>query len=289
MNKKILITGTSGYVGSHLAKSLEQSNYEIQRLNVRNSLWKNQLFNNIDVIIHTAALVHNNEPNAKLENYFKVNTHLPIELAIKAKNEGVKQFIFMSTMAVYGEDGELGIDDDITQSSKIKPVTDYGISKAKAEEKLLEMNSPNFKVVILRPPMIYGKDSPGNFSKLKKVAEILPVIPKINNSRSALYIKHLEEYIKQIIANGSNGIYHPKDSFDFNTTQVIKEIREFQDKKTILLPIPVCTYPLFNRIKFVSKLYGNLVYGKELYLNENKIQIKEQNLKSIIADIMNEK
>lgn len=287
MNKKILITGTSGYVGSHLAESLERSGNTVQRLSVRNSLWKNQSFSNIDTLIHTAALVHNNNPSAKLEDYFKINTHLPIELAKKAMKDGVHQFIFMSTMAVYGKDGELGSVDEITNPLAIQPVTNYGISKAKAEEQLFEMNDESFKVVIVRPPMIYGKDSPGNFSKLKKVAEILPVIPKINNMRSALYIKHLDGYIKQLIDKGSNGIYHPKDSFNFDTTEVITEIRNSQNKKTILIPIPKFTYPLLNKVKVISKLYGNLIYGNDLYLHENKVELGEQDFKTIINDIMN--
>ena len=287
MNKKILITGTSGYVGSHIAESLERSGNTVQRLSVRNSLWKNQSFSNIDTLIHTAALVHNNDPSAKLEDYFKINTHLPIELAKKAKKDGVHQFIFMSTMAVYGKAGDLGQVEKITDPSEIHPVTNYGISKAKAEEQLFEMNDERFKVVIVRPPMIYGKDSPGNFSKLKKVAEILPVIPKINNMRSALYIKNLDGYIKQLIEKGSNGIYHPKDSFNFDTTEVITEIRNAQKKKTILIPIPRFTYPLLNRVKVISKLYGNLIYGNDLYLHEDKIENEEQNFKTIINDILN--
>ncbi|MBI5973003.1 NAD-dependent epimerase/dehydratase family protein [Staphylococcus caledonicus] len=288
MNKNILITGTSGYVGSHLAESLEQAGNTVKRLSVKNSLWKKESFKDIDVIIHTAALVHNNEPNAKLEDYFRINMQLPKELATKAKNDGVSQFVFMSTMAVYGEDGDMGRRKEISNPFNINPVTDYGISKAKAEDELLKMDSAQFKVVVVRPPMIYGANSPGNFSKLKKVAKILPIIPKINNSRSALYIKHLEKFIKEIVSRNNSGIYHPKDSFDFNTTKVITEIRKSKNKKTVQVPIPKMTYPLLNKVKVISKLYGNLVYGKDLYLHEEKIQINEQDFQTIIKDIMSE-
>ncbi|MBF2758606.1 NAD-dependent epimerase/dehydratase family protein [Staphylococcus haemolyticus] len=289
MNKNIIITGTNGYVGSHLAESLERNGNTIQRLSVRNSLWKNLSFSSVDTIIHTAALVHNNDPSAKLEDYFKVNTHLPIELAKKAKEDGVHQFIFMSTMAVYGKDGEMEYIDEIKNPSDIHPITNYGISKAKAEEKLLKMNDEDFKIVIVRPPMIYGENSPGNFSRLKNVAKILPVIPKINNKRSALYIKHLESYIKQLIDRDYQGIYHPKDSFNFDTTEVITEIRNSLKKKTILFPIPKFIYPYLSKVKIISKLYGNLIYGNDLYLYETKLETEQQDFKTIINDIMNDR
>ncbi|BGE81404.1 NAD-dependent epimerase/dehydratase family protein [Staphylococcus petrasii] len=288
MNKSILITGTSGYIGSHLATALEHSDNSIKRLSVRNSLWKNQSFKDYDVIIHTAALVHNNNPDAILEDYFRVNMQLPSSLAIKAKEDGVSQFIFMSTMAVFGEDGEIGSVKEINDPFDINPVTDYGISKSKAENKLLSLSSDSFKVVIVRPPMIYGANSPGNFSRLKKVAEILPIIPNINNKRSALYINHLVDFIKAIIEKNVAGTYHPKDQFDFNTTKVIKEIRKVKNKKTILVPIPKFVYPILNKVKLVSKLYGNLIYGNDLYLYEKRMQIEEQNFETIIRDIMNE-
>ena len=287
MSKNILITGTGGYVGSHLANSLEKSGNKVSRLSVRNSLWENQSFTDYDVIIHTAALVHNNDPSAQLEDYFRINMHLPNKLANKAKKDGVNQFIFMSTMAVFGEDGVIGKNIEITDPMKIKPITDYGKSKAKAEEKLLNISSSSFKVVIIRPPMIYGEDSPGNFTKLKKVAKLLPIIPNIHNYRSALYIKHLEQYVNEIITHKKAGIYHPKDEFEFNTTNVIKEIRKNENKSTILLPVPKTIYPLLNKVKFITNLYGNLVYGKDLYLSEEKININQQEFENIIKDIMN--
>ncbi|MFW3612477.1 NAD-dependent epimerase/dehydratase family protein [Staphylococcus caprae] len=289
MNKKIIITGTSGYIGGHLATSLESDGNNVQRLNVRDSHWKYHSFEDVDVIIHTAALVHNNNPNAKLEDYFKVNMHLPIELATKAKKEGVNQFIFMSTMAVYGEDGALGSEEEITNPYNTNPITNYGRSKAGAEKKLLEMASDYFKVVIVRSPMVYGKDAPGNFTKLKRMAEILPIIPKINNSRSAIYINHLEKYIHQFIINDSNGVYHPKDNFNFNTTKVILEIRKLQNKKTILIPIPEFTFPMLNKVKIISKIYGNLVYGEELYLYEEKMKITQKGFYSIIKSIITQR
>lgn len=285
MAKHILITGISGYVGSHLADTLEQSGNKVSRLNVKNSLWKEQSFEQYDVVIHTAALVHNSDPNAQLEDYFRVNMHLTYNLAIKAKKSGVKHFVFLSTMAVFGEDGNLGEKVEITDPTNIKPVSNYGISKAKAEIKIRELADDKFKVAVIRPPMIYGEDSPGNFTKLKKVAKLLPIIPNLNNSRSAIYIRHLEQFVSEIIEHEMAGIYHPKDKFDFNTTKVITELRKNKHKNTILLPIPKAVYPFLNKFKVISKLYGNLVYGKTLYVHENKVIIDQLKFETIIKDI----
>ncbi|PTH32746.1 UDP-glucose 4-epimerase [Staphylococcus arlettae] len=287
MAKHILITGSSGYVGSHLADSLEQLGNKVSRLNVKNTLWKELDFKQYDAIIHTAALVHNNDPNAQLAEYFRVNMHLTFNLAMEAKKCGVKHFVFMSTMAVFGEDGKIGEMVELTNPTNLKPVTNYGISKAKAEAKIREIADDNFKVAIIRPPMIYGVGSPGNFTKLIKVAKRLPIIPNLSNARSALYIKHLEQFVNEIIKHEMTGIYHPKDKFEFNTTKVVTKIRKNEHKNTFLLPIPKAMYPILNKFRVISKIYGNLVYAKSLYAHESKVAIDNQKFETIIKDIMN--
>ncbi|WP_204172091.1 NAD-dependent epimerase/dehydratase family protein [Staphylococcus sp. GDY8P72P] len=287
MAKHILITGSSGYVGSHLADSLEQLGNKVSRLNVKNTLWKELDFKQYDAIIHTAALVHNNDSNAQLAEYFRVNMHLTFNLAMEAKKCGVKHFVFMSTMAVFGEDGKIGEMVELTNPTNLKPVTNYGISKAKAEAKIREIADDNFKVAIIRPPMIYGVGSPGNFTKLIKVAKRLPIIPNLSNARSALYIKHLEQFVNEIIKHEMTGIYHPKDKFEFNTTKVVTEIRKNEHKNTFLLPIPKAMYPILNKFRVISKIYGNLVYAKSLYAHESKVAIDNQKFETIIKDIMN--
>ena len=287
MAKHILITGSSGYVGSHLADNLEQLGNKVSRLNVKNTLWKELDFRQYDAIIHTAALVHNNDTNAQLADYFRVNMHLTFNLAMEAKKCGVKHFVFMSTMAVFGEDGKIGEMVELTNPTNLKPVTNYGISKAKAEAKIREIADDNFKVAIIRPPMIYGVGSPGNFTKLIKVAKRLPIIPNLSNARSALYIKHLEQFVNEIIKHEMTGIYHPKDKFEFNTTKVVTEIRKNEHKNTFLLPIPKAMYPILNKFRVISKIYGNLVYAKSLYAHESKVAIDNQKFETIIKDIMN--
>ena len=127
-------------------------------------------FSQYDVIFHVAAVVHMKEKPEMESLYLKVNRDLPIEVAIKAKNQGIKQFIFMSTMAVYGEDGKLDEEIVIGLNTASNPNTYYGKSKLLAEIELNKLNDDKFKVVTLRPPMVYGPNCTGNYARLQKFA-----------------------------------------------------------------------------------------------------------------------
>lgn len=287
MKKKILITGTTGYVSRHLASYLSGKGYQVKQISVRTNEWEAAAFGSFDAVIHTAALVHNNTPNAKLSDYIRVNTTLTTRIAKKAKKEGVKQFIFMSTMAVYGLEGSVGEKTVIENNTVPKPQTDYGISKLKAEEKLIALENDAFKVAIVRPPMIYGKGSPGNFEKLKKAAQLLPILPHISNQRSGLYFEHLNRYISELIRLEARGTYHPQDEFYFETTKVMNEIRRRLNKRTIVVPVPTLIYPLLNKIQLLKKLFGYLVYDSHID-EQNNIAINQKSFGTIMNSIIHD-
>lgn len=254
MGKTILITGKNGYIGNRLNDYLKVQGHVVNQINVRGNQWKELDFSKYNVIIHLAAIVHNNNPNATMVNYMNVNYYLTKEIAEKAKNEGVNQFIFFSTMSVFGLDGEVGKQVIINKKTLTKPTTSYGLSKIRAEEMLGEIQSNEFKVAVLRPPMIYGESAPGNFSKLIKLSNISPLYPRIDNQRSSIYIENLEIYINELIENEGSGIFHPQNNDYLNTNQAIFKMRELQNKKSISIKLP-------NKLlKLFGKLYGNLVY-----------------------------
>lgn len=157
--KKILITGANSYIGTSFEKWVSQypDKYSVDKISVRDERWKEKSFGGYDVLFHTAAVVHVKENDTI--NYFKVNRDLAVEVAEKAKQEGVKQFIFLSTMGVYGT--ETGY---ITKDTVPTPKTPYAKSKYEAEQLLLEMDIEDFNVAILRPSIVYGKGCPGNYS-----------------------------------------------------------------------------------------------------------------------------
>ncbi|WP_239751708.1 NAD-dependent epimerase/dehydratase family protein [Mammaliicoccus sp. H-M34] len=264
MGKTILITGKNGYVGNRLNDYLKAQGHVVDQINVRGNQWKALDFSKYNVVIHLAAIVHNNNPNATMVDYMNVNYHLTKELAEKAKTEGVNQFIFFSTMSVFGLDGEVGKEVIINKNTLTKPTTSYGISKLRAEEMLHEIQSNAFKVAVLRPPMIYGESAPGNFSKLIKLSNILPLYPRIDNQRSSIYIENLEIYINELIENESSGILHPQNNDYLNTNHAIFKMRELQNKKSMSIKLPNSLLKLFGKISIFNKLYGNLAYSKDI-------------------------
>ena len=138
--------------------------------------------------------------------------------ANKAKEAEVKQFIFMSSMIVYS-----GCETThITKDTKPKAENFYGDSKLQADLKLQEMNDDSFKVVVVRPPMIYGKGSKGNYPQLVKLATKLPVFPIVNNKRSMLHIDNLCEFIKLMIDNEESGVFFPQNSKYTNTSDMVQ-------------------------------------------------------------------
>ncbi|NKE04702.1 NAD-dependent epimerase/dehydratase family protein [Mesobacillus selenatarsenatis] len=263
--KRILITGKNSYVGTSLENWLVKNYkiYSVHLISLRNDLWRKTDFSQYDVVIHLAAVVHMKE-NSEMETmYFKVNRDLAVEVANRAKIAGVKQFIFMSTMAVYGEEGKIGEEIIITRETKTNPKTFYGKSKLEAEYELQKMAYENFKVVILRPPMIYGRNCPGNYSKLEKMALKIPIFPFIDNKRSMLHVEKLNILIEEIIKNEVGGIFLPQDDEYVTTSLLVKKIAEQNGKKIYLSHFMGCVIKIVaKRNNLFNKVFGNLVYEK---------------------------
>lgn len=209
--KKILITGKGSYIGESVEQWLlkDRDQYEVDTLDMLNNSWRDKDFSEYDVIFHVAGIAHADVgaiTEEQKELYYKVNTELTLEVAEKAKRSNVKQFIFMSSMIVYSGCKER----IITSSTEPKPLNFYGDSKLQADKKLQEMVTDGFKVVVLRPPMIYGKGSKGNYPQLAKLASRLPVFPIVKNQRSMLHIDNLCQFVKLMIDNEETGVFFPQ-------------------------------------------------------------------------------
>lgn len=213
--KKILITGANSYIGSSFEKYILTNwadQYVVKTIDMKDDNWKKNDFSVFDVVFHVAGIAHNDSgkiDEAQKALYYKVNTDLTVETARKAKNEGVKQFIFMSSIIVYGSPSNKSLTKAITKDTVPIPDNAYGDSKMKAEEGILALGNDRFKVAVLRPPMIYGKGCKGNYSALSKYAGKLPLFPNFENCRSMLYIENLVEFIRLMIENDESGIFFP--------------------------------------------------------------------------------
>ncbi len=167
--KRVLITGANSYIGTSFEEYVKNkdSNFEIDTLDLLDPNWEEFDFSGYDSIFHVAAIVHKREKKISYEEYKKVNTDLPVLIAKKAKKAGVSQFIFLSTMSVYGlNTGK------IASSTLAIPTTKYGQSKYQAEEELLKLRDCQFKLVIVRPPIVYGKGSKGKLFDFIKVNSV---------------------------------------------------------------------------------------------------------------------
>ena len=268
--KKILITGKGSYLGNSLKAYLEAFGdcYQVDCLSLRSGDWKEQSFRGYDAVYHTAAIVH--QPRSKdapgeLARYRAVNCDLAVDAAKKAKAEGVRQFVFLSTMAVYGLTAAFGETVTITAQTPTVPTDNYGLSKLEAEQALLALEGPDFRVAILRPPMIYGKDCKGNFRSLVSFARRLPFFPKVPNQRSMLYVGSLNRLVQQIIDREDRGIFCPQDPEYVNTSAMVQAIAAAQGKHLVLVPGFSWAFHLLRHLTgAVDKAFGSLVYDKSL-------------------------
>ncbi len=259
---KVLITGKNSYIGNSVKAWLEnkESGYHIDTISLKDKNLDELSFKLYDVIFHVAGIAHISNKKSLVSQYFTVNRDLAIAVAKKAQEEGVKQFIFTSTMAIYGDDLKIGDYRPVDINHPI-PTNAYGQSKLEADLAIQKLDSPLFKVVILRIPMVYGKASKGNFLKLFSLAKKNPIYPKIKNIRSVLNINNLSELIRIIIQQSLSGIYYPQDKEYFSTSVFIKKVRDHSKKKTIQLSILNPFVKLLSMpFKFINKIYGNKYY-----------------------------
>lgn len=254
--KRILITGAGSYIGTSFENWVSQwpEKYQVDTIHMRGNEWKDRSFSSYDVIYHIAAIVHVKENDT--EKYFSVNRDIVVEVAKKAKVEGVKQFIFLSTMGVYGV--ETGF---INEETKPNPKTPYAESKLEAEELLKGLTDDSFKVATLRPPIVYGKDCRGNYPRLATMALKLPIFPKIKNERSMIFIDNLSEFVRLTIDKELSGLFFPQNKEYVNTTELVRLIAEAHSREVKVTGV---FNPFISLGIKVSETFGK-VFGSFTY------------------------
>lgn len=289
--KKVLITGANSYIGTSFEKWVCDYCLDwltVDTVDMIDGSWRNRDFSSYDSIFHVAGIAHADVGKVTEEQkqlYYKINTELTVECAQKAKKEGVKQFVFMSSIIVYGECARMGEKRVITKETPLAPANFYGDSKVKAEEGILKLVDNSFKVVVLRPPMIYGKGSKGNYPLLAKMARKLPVFPDVQNERSMLYIGNLCKFISLMIERDENGIFFPQNREYVRTSNIVNAIAAVHNKKIIMVKF---VNPLLKSLgkgngrsgKLISKAFGNIVYEKQMssYREDYQIYTFEQSV-----------
>ena len=268
--KKILITGAGSFIGTSVTAYLGKwpEAYQIETLDMLGDGWKEKDFSGFDTVFHVAGIAHSDSgkiPPEKEALYYAVNRDLTVQTAQKAKEAGVKQFIFMSSAIVYGDSAPIGKDKYITKDTLPAPANCYGDSKLQAERGLQALESEDFRIVILRPPMIYGPGSKGNYPILSRLAGMLPLFPLVENRRSMLYIGNLAEFVRLMIENEEQGIFWPQNAEYSNTSRLVAMIAEAKGKKIRLVKGFTWALKLMSRAtSLVNKAFGSLCYDMAL-------------------------
>lgn len=229
--KKVLIYGKNSYIGEHFYQALKRAGNDVIIIDSFKKKPRDIDFSGIEVVINVVGIAHIKITDDMEQLFYTVNTDLAVELCEEAKKHGVKQYIYMSSMNVYGDTTET-----IRSRAQEGPKNFYGKSKYLADERIHKMGNESFKVASVRPPVVYGKGCKGNFTLLQKVASFTPIIPKYRNIKSMIYIEHLDNFICQLVADGEGGYFHPQNSNTTSTIDTIVAIRKAMKKKTILIP-----------------------------------------------------
>lgn len=275
--KRVLVIGDDSYIGKSF-EAFAKGRYDIKMVSSRNDAWKSVDFTGYDSILHCAGIVHVKQTKEMEALYYKINCDLAVDVAKKAKFSNIKQFIFLSSMAVYGRDKSEIEKDTLPNPNKGDL---YGVSKLKAEHELQKFVDAKFRLCIVRPPMVYGKGCKGNFPKLVKLAKITPVFPDFPNKRSMIYIDNLCSFFCEVIESENTGIFLPQNQEYVNTAELVKIIAEYQNKRIAMTRLfnPLILL-LMKRMSVFEKLFGDLYYKKDA-IEYNAVNFEESIKRSI--------
>lgn len=280
-NRKILLTGATGFVGRHLCVRLEAERCQV-RCAVRNqspmedsvevgdigsdTQW-GQALAGIDTVIHLAARAHIMHDTASdpLAEFRRVNVDATLNLARQAAAAGVKRFIFLSSVKVNGEETASG--QPFTEQDSPAPQDPYGISKHEAEEGLRRLSAgTGLEVVVIRPPLVYGPGVKGNFASMMRwISKGIPLpLGAIHNQRSLIALDNLIDFIITCIDHpaAANQTFLVADGEDLSTTELLRRVGQAMNKPARLIPVPRSVLKLGARLlgkqAMAQRLCGNL-------------------------------
>lgn len=269
MAKKVVLVGIGGYIGGKFTEYISENypDWLIDVVDSRNRKWADADFHGYDAVYNVSGLAHANARHGSEKLYYEVNGQLPIDIATKAKKEGVPMFVQMSSQIVYGDMSGLGEEKMISADTVPTEPTIYGKSKMMAERGLQNLIDDKFQVAIMRPPLIYSEFARDNFPRLVNFAKRMPIFPKLENKQSMVYVDNLCELIKLIIENNKGGIYYPQQECYIETSKIVADIARAVGNKMwqtrLFNPILrlLSKLPMFG---FIHKAFGSIAYDMDM-------------------------
>ena len=268
--KKVLITGAGSYIGTKVQHWLEASFdateklFQVDAIDTIDNRWKQADFSKYDVVYNVAGIAHVKAAKGEGPLYYAINKDMVIEIAKTAKAAGVKHFIHMSSMIVYKEVKTLE-GKQIHKDTQPSPNGFYGDSKLQGELGIQALADKDFKVCIIRPPMIYGPGCRGNFPRLVWLAQKTPIFPAWHNKRSMLYIDNLCEFVKQLILHEMEGVMYPQNAEYADTVEIIRYYAKSSGKKIWITKLfnPLI-WLLGDHVRALGKMFSNSTYDMEM-------------------------
>lgn len=273
---RVLLTGSSGFIGTYFQKHY-MKRYIIQTFSFLNDDFTMLHVKDVDVVVHLSALVHQ-MGGASAKAYEDINVTQTLALARKAKETRAKHFIFMSTVKVYGEES----DKVYTENFTCNPQDEYGKSKLKAERELQKLEDDNFKISIVRTPIVYGYGVKANLKNLMFLVDKVPILPfgGIKNRRSLTYVGNLCALLECIIQKQQRGIFLASDDKALSTTELIQAIATVKKRSCWLFAFPFFPQLLkWLKPSFYKRLFESLEVDnretKRLLAFENPYTVEE--------------
>jgi len=219
--KRILVTGARGFVGSHWFESSHLRDQSVP-VSLQSQGVSEVNFDGIDTVVHMAGIAHRmGQPSGSI--YYEVNRDMTLALARRARQAGVQQFVYLSSVKVMGDE-----DGYFDENSLPQPVDDYGKSKFEAEAGLSDLACPDFTVSIVRPPLVYGPRVKGNVLRIMDlIARQWPLpLDGIENARSMVYVLNLVALIERVIELRAGGVFIAGDAAPISTTQLVRGLAQ---------------------------------------------------------------
>jgi nucleoside-diphosphate-sugar epimerase len=253
---KILITGSKSFIGTNYISNSKFK--EVEQISLLENKPDEINFSGIEVVLHLAAIVHQSKKISENE-YNKINRDLCLQVATYSKNAGVRQFIFLSTVKVYGEINPLT--GPLIESSPCIPVDFYGKSKLEAEIALRRLEDDKFIISIIRTPLVYGAGVKANMFSIMKLTDRIPILPfrNVNNKRCYTFVENLVAYIDRIIERRASGLFIAMDQEPLSTTTLVILISKYLGKKIVLIKAPHVLLKIAHLVvpSIVDRLYSS--------------------------------
>lgn len=300
---KVVITGSSGFIGNNLASYMEKLQHDVVRLaripignqvnlpDIENEQSWSILLNGIDTFIHLAGRAHILDDKAvnPLDEFRKVNVDWTIELAKLVLNSGVNRFVYFSSLGVLGSSSD---DKALTEESSYNPSYNYAVSKLEAEQKLTKLFADSDKeLVIIRPPLVYSHNAPGNFGRLLSLASTRIPFPfsGIDNKRSLLSLNNLVHFTELCCKHpkAANQTFVISDDEVVTTGDIIKQLRIGMNNKVPVLYFPESILALIFKIIGLNETYKKVFGSLEVSNKKAKALLGWQPVESTYESLIN--